>query len=108
MAILALAVVGVVEATSPTHLSMSGGVARLIPEFMLGVRSSLFETVSKVQALLLVLIIGAAVLLHFGIERPMRSWINSRLGSSHRSAKSIAGAKNNERDHGGWYMQRKR
>ncbi|MBP0639331.1 acyltransferase [Cupriavidus sp. AcVe19-6a] len=37
MAILALAVVGVVEATSPTHLSLSGGIARLIPEFMLGV-----------------------------------------------------------------------
>ncbi|WP_082016576.1 acyltransferase family protein [Cupriavidus sp. IDO] len=36
-AILALVALGMVEATSPTHLSLSGGVARLIPEFMLGV-----------------------------------------------------------------------
>ena len=37
MACLALAALEAVEATSPDHLSLSGGVARLIPEFMLGV-----------------------------------------------------------------------
>ena len=37
MTIFALAGLAVVEATSSEHLSLSGGVARLIPEFMLGV-----------------------------------------------------------------------
>ncbi|WP_226797885.1 acyltransferase family protein [Cupriavidus necator] len=37
VATLALAALAVVEATSPNHLSLSGGIARLIPEFMLGV-----------------------------------------------------------------------
>ncbi|WP_155301176.1 acyltransferase family protein [Cupriavidus necator] len=34
---MALAALAVVEATSPDHLSLSGGVARLVPEFLLGV-----------------------------------------------------------------------
>ncbi len=37
MAWVALTVLGVVESTSPQHLSLSGGIARLIPEFYLGV-----------------------------------------------------------------------
>ncbi|MEM5429553.1 acyltransferase [Cupriavidus oxalaticus] len=34
---MALAALAAVEATSPDHLSLSGGVARLVPEFLLGV-----------------------------------------------------------------------
>lgn len=34
---IALAALAVVEVTSPEHLSLSGGVARLVPEFLLGV-----------------------------------------------------------------------
>ncbi|UIF91634.1 acyltransferase [Cupriavidus sp. UYPR2.512] len=34
---LALAALAAVEATSPDHLALSGGVARLVPEFLLGV-----------------------------------------------------------------------
>lgn len=34
---LALAALAAVEATSPDHLSLSGGVARLVPEFLIGV-----------------------------------------------------------------------
>ncbi|WER49566.1 acyltransferase [Cupriavidus sp. WKF15] len=34
---VALVVLAAVEAASPDHLSLSGGVARLVPEFMLGV-----------------------------------------------------------------------
>ncbi|QRQ84520.1 acyltransferase family protein [Cupriavidus oxalaticus] len=34
---MALAALAVVEATSPDHLSLSGGLARLVPEFLLGV-----------------------------------------------------------------------
>lgn len=201
MAILALAVVGVVEVTSPTHLSMSGGVARLIPGFMLGVllcrlreampsyegfvwgsllsllvctigvkvgidtvfvagaaglvfslsygtdaltralsspslvflgeisyclyivqripqylfsfakarQAELAALPATVQALmLLALTIGAAVILHYCVEKPMRSWINRRFGSSRRSPKTAAGTTNEERDRGGWYLQRKR
>ncbi|MEM5427014.1 acyltransferase [Cupriavidus oxalaticus] len=183
MAACALAVLALVEATSPEHLSLSGGIARLLPEFMLGVllcrlreampeydgcvlgaaisllvcaiavglgvdtlfvagaaglifslsyekdamtrvlsvsalvflgevsyclyivqripqylfafaRSRLPDLAAmpgwQQSVLLLLLTLGAAVLLHYLVEKPMRSWINRRFGARHRQAPPMA------------------
>lgn len=177
LAAFALVALALVEATSPEHLSLSGGVARLIPEFLLGVllcrlrqampeydgfalgavlslivcavgvglgldtlfvvgaaglifslsyekdiltrlfsvrvlvflgevsyciyivqripqylftfaRSRLPDLAAMPGALqailLLVLTLGAAILLHFLVEKPMRNWINHRFGARRR------------------------
>ncbi|MGH8788098.1 MAG: acyltransferase family protein [Cupriavidus necator] len=185
LAAFALMVLAVIEATSPDHLSLSGGVARLIPEFLLGVllfrlrqalpeyrgfalgavlslilclvgvglgldtlfvagaaglifslsyekdvltrvlsvgvlvflgevsyciyivqripqylftfaRSRLPDLAampgSSQAILLLALTVGAAILLHYLIEKPMRSWINGRFGARRDQVEPIASA----------------
>jgi len=183
MALVALGLLAIVEVTSPDHLSLSGGIARLVPEFLLGVllcrlRSAspaydghpwggtvslliciaavalgidtlfvagaagmvfslayekdrltrvmsmdslvflgeisyciyivqrlpqyLFTFArSRVQALaglpgplqamlLLAFTLGAAVLLHYAVETPMRRWINRKFGASARQVEQLA------------------
>lgn len=185
MAGCALAMLAMVEATSPEHLSLSGGVARLLPEFMLGVllcrlreampdydgcvlgavisllvcaiavwlaldtlfvagaaglifslsyEKDALTRVLSVGALvflgevsyciyivqripqylfsfirarlpdlaampgwqqamfLLLLTLGAAIVLHYLVEKPMRSWVNRRFGVRRRQVAPVAAA----------------